>query len=102
MSTEQNRQEGGLNRMTPARRAQQSIPEDGGAAPWCGGRSSSHSGHIDGRHCQYCMRAGAARARTPERTVFCVVLAAEADPEDPATAGSNEYASSKGVQPGAT
>jgi len=33
MSTEQNRQEGGLNRMTPARRAQQSIPEDGGAAP---------------------------------------------------------------------
>ncbi|SMH40559.1 cytidylate kinase [Rathayibacter oskolensis] len=33
MSTEQNRQDGGLNRMTPARRAQQSIPEDGGAAP---------------------------------------------------------------------
>lgn len=33
MTTEQNRQEGGLNRMTPARRAQQSIPEDGGAAP---------------------------------------------------------------------
>lgn len=33
MSTEQNRQEGGLSRMTPARRAQQSIPEDGGAAP---------------------------------------------------------------------
>lgn len=33
MSTEQNRQEGGLNRMTPARRAQQSIPEEGGPAP---------------------------------------------------------------------
>ncbi|SOE04867.1 (d)CMP kinase [Rathayibacter rathayi] len=33
MSTEQNRQEGGLNRMTPARRAQQSIPEEGGTAP---------------------------------------------------------------------
>ncbi|WKK71080.1 (d)CMP kinase [Rathayibacter oskolensis] len=32
MSTEQNRQDGGLNRMTPARRAQQSIPEDGGSA----------------------------------------------------------------------
>ena len=33
MSTEQHRQEGGLNRMTPARRAQQSMPEEGGAAP---------------------------------------------------------------------
>ncbi|WP_236720318.1 (d)CMP kinase [Rathayibacter sp. VKM Ac-2630] len=42
MSTEQNRQEGGLNRMTPARRAQQSVPEEGGAAP-----SSSRGARAD-------------------------------------------------------